>query len=104
MNPTLNQNPKKKIIVVGAGAAGLQAALTLHRNFNVEVLEASKVYGGRVRTDRSFADIPVELGGEEIAGESSLHYKYAKKMGIQLADESELKLYVDFEGHLKERR
>lgn len=92
---------KKKVIIVGAGAAGLQTALSLHKDFDVEILEASNCYGGRVRTDFTFADIPIELGGEEIAGENSLHYKYAKQMDISMIDENELTLYVDVDGSLQ---
>lgn len=42
-----------KVIVVGAGLAGLVCARTLHREgVEVTVLEASDAVGGRVRTDR----------------------------------------------------
>lgn len=42
---------EKKVIVVGAGVAGLSAAMHLaQRGVNVTVLEASDKIGGRVRS------------------------------------------------------
>ncbi|MFM7090064.1 MAG: FAD-dependent oxidoreductase, partial [Bacteroidota bacterium] len=44
----------KKIIVIGAGIAGLAAAKKLKENgFTVLVLESQEKIGGRLRTDRS---------------------------------------------------
>ena len=59
------------VIVIGAGIAGLSAAYHL-KGAGVEatVLEARDRIGGRVWTDRDFADIPVEFGAELIHGRS----------------------------------
>ncbi|KAH9322201.1 hypothetical protein KI387_016840 [Taxus chinensis] len=60
---------QKKIIVVGAGPAGLAAARHLQRlNFHVTVLEARDRVGGRVYTDRSSLSVPVDLGASIITG------------------------------------
>ncbi|KAJ8772639.1 hypothetical protein K2173_027816 [Erythroxylum novogranatense] len=60
---------RKKIIVVGAGPAGLTAARHLQRQgFSVVVLEARNRIGGRVYTDRSSLSVPVDLGASIITG------------------------------------
>ena len=53
-----------RIIIVGAGAAGLTAAKTFkqHGYNNVRILESSKVFGGRARRTNTFADYPIDLG------------------------------------------
>ncbi|KAJ0971188.1 hypothetical protein J5N97_019147 [Dioscorea zingiberensis] len=59
----------KKIIVIGAGPAGLTAARHLQRQgFSVTVLEARDRIGGRVYTDRSTFSVPVDLGASIITG------------------------------------
>lgn len=57
------------VVVIGAGVAGLTAARALTREgARVVVLEAARRVGGRVRTERDFAGIPVEAGAEFIHG------------------------------------
>jgi polyamine oxidase len=52
----------RRIVVVGAGMAGLVCARLLHDSgFRVVVLEASGRIGGRIRTDRSLG-APIDLG------------------------------------------
>ncbi|OWM75006.1 hypothetical protein CDL15_Pgr021357 [Punica granatum] len=59
----------KRIIVIGAGPAGLTAARHLKRQgFSVTVLEARSRIGGRVYTDRSSLSVPVDLGASIITG------------------------------------
>lgn len=60
---------KKRIIVIGAGPAGLTAARHLQRQgFSVTVLEARNRIGGRVYTDRTSLSVPVDLGASIITG------------------------------------
>lgn len=52
-----------RVLVIGAGMAGLSAARSLHRaGAEVTVLEARNRIGGRVWTDRGWPDLPVDLG------------------------------------------
>ena len=60
----------RRVVVVGAGLAGLAAALEL-RQGGVEalVLESAGYAGGRIRTLRDFADgLTAEAGGDAIGG------------------------------------
>ncbi|KAL4584229.1 hypothetical protein LXL04_008822 [Taraxacum kok-saghyz] len=59
----------KKIIVIGAGPAGLTAARHLQRQgCHVTILEARGRIGGRVFTDHSSLSVPVDLGASIITG------------------------------------
>lgn len=54
-----------KVIIVGAGPAGLTAAhLLQQRGIDFVVLEAAPTHGGRTKTDVSFVDFPIPLGAE----------------------------------------
>ncbi len=73
-----------RVIVVGAGAAGLAAAQALlDAGADVALLEASDRLGGRVRTLHDFADFPIELGAEEIHGRNSTWYELARDAGAE---------------------
>ncbi|KAI4878711.1 hypothetical protein NFI96_013481 [Prochilodus magdalenae] len=60
-----------KVVVVGAGFAGLAAAATLvQAGFeNVKILEANERIGGRVHTTRPFSKNIIELGANWIHGQ-----------------------------------
>ena len=61
-----------RVLVIGAGIAGLSAAHHLKlAGIDAIVLEARDRIGGRVWTDREFADIPVEFGAELIHGRTA---------------------------------
>jgi monoamine oxidase len=56
-----------KVLVIGAGAGGLSTAYLLkQQGTQVEVLEASPQWGGRIRINPDFADFPIPLGAEWI--------------------------------------
>jgi monoamine oxidase len=77
------------IVIIGAGSAGLYAAhllqqITAAARPKVIVLEAGARIGGRVLTLDGFAPWPVDLGGEFIHGEDTLHYNFCAKHGLAM--------------------
>jgi monoamine oxidase len=70
-------------IIVGAGAAGIAAARTLHdAGLRVAILEATDRIGGRVHTDYNFANIPIELGAEFIHGDGAITHDLVRQAGL----------------------
>lgn len=79
---------RRRVIVVGAGFAGLVAAHELHSiGYDVTVLEGRKRVGGRVKTLRKF--IPgrtVEGGGELIGSNHHAWLSYKHKFHLHFTD------------------
>lgn len=74
-----------KVLVIGAGAAGLCAADSLlEADVETLVLEASHRVGGRIRTLEGFATVPVELGAEEVHGPENAVADLARAQGTEL--------------------
>lgn len=64
-----NSGRKKRIVVIGAGLAGLAAARELKRHgHEVLLLEARERLGGRIWTSRKWPDIPLDFGASWIHG------------------------------------
>jgi monoamine oxidase len=76
----------KKIIVIGAGLAGLTSAYELTKaGHDVAVLEARNRAGGRVLTLRDFADgLYAEAGGEWVEHNHDYILKYIEEFGLGL--------------------
>lgn len=69
----INVNFSGSVLIIGAGSAGLMAGHFLQQNgIDFQILEASSVYGGRVKRADSFADFPVDLGAEWIHTDPSI--------------------------------
>lgn len=77
---------RARIVVLGAGLAGLAAAYELTgAGYDVTVLEASERPGGRVRTLRDFADgLTAEAGAIFIPDNHDLTLGYAQRFGLSL--------------------
>lgn len=72
-----------RVIVIGGGAAGLSAAQALKaKGVDVTVLEARDRLGGRLWTNRSFADHPVEFGGEFVHGDEVSTAPILRSLGL----------------------
>lgn len=81
------RGPSQRVIVIGAGLAGMCAAYELqNQGHTVTVLEAQMRPGGRVRTLREpFAPgLYVEAGAENIPGVHDLTQHYVRTFGLKL--------------------
>src|SRR5205823_6634343 len=77
----------KKIIIIGAGMAGLSAAYELTQlGHDVNILEARSRPGGRVQTLREpfSAGLYAEAGAARIPDNHDLTLKYVKLFGLPL--------------------
>ncbi len=71
------------VIIIGAGAAGLAAGRRLHdAGQSILILEARDRIGGRIWTDHTFADFPIEQGAELIHGESAVTHDLLQAAGL----------------------
>ncbi|MCH8557645.1 MAG: FAD-dependent oxidoreductase [Balneolia bacterium] len=78
------------VIIIGAGAAGLYAGLSLRKlGISFQILEASDVYGGRLAPLYDFADFQIDLGAQWLHGKNSLLGDIIKQHSIPIkADDS----------------
>lgn len=62
-----------KVIIIGAGAAGLYAGYLLKsKGIDFVILEASANYGGRLGKLEGFADFPIDLGAQWLHGKNNI--------------------------------
>jgi monoamine oxidase len=80
------RGPSRRVIVIGAGLAGLCAAFQLREaGHDVLVLEAQRRPGGRVHTLREFAeDLHAEAGAARIPDNHACTLKYVRHFGLEL--------------------
>lgn len=114
VNDVVSENQKPKIVVIGAGLAGLTAAYRLQqKGLDVHVYEARHRVGGRVFTAVTSGS-NVELGGQGISdgGEAENISLLIEEMGLEL-EENEVRLHhsyfngeelIDVEQLLKEKK
>ena len=79
--------PGRKVIIIGAGLAGLASAYELQKlNCDVTILEAQSRPGGRVLTFRIFEEtgLYAEAGAARIPGDHDLTLKYVRELGLTL--------------------
>ncbi|MCP4439325.1 MAG: FAD-dependent oxidoreductase [Aureispira sp.] len=81
--PDFDVNFSGKVIVIGAGAAGLTAGYLLNKyNIDFQIIEASSVFGGRIKRDNTFADFPIDIGAEWIHEDPSILAKLISDASI----------------------
>ena len=62
-----------KVLIIGAGAAGLYAAYILKsKGIDFKILEASTNYGGRLGKLEGFANFPIDLGAQWLHGKNNI--------------------------------
>lgn len=97
----LSAQAQEKVVVVGAGIAGLTAARDLAAaGLEVIVLEARDRIGGRIDTDDSMG-VPLDLGASWILGiDNSVIYDTAVEAGVEVSAHTDWELFVnyDFDG------
>ncbi|MEO1258421.1 MAG: FAD-dependent oxidoreductase [Bacteroidota bacterium] len=75
----------EKVLIIGAGAAGLSAGYLLNqRGIDFEILEASSNYGGRMKRTNDFANFPIPLGGEWLHVEKGVLDEIVNDSSIQV--------------------
>jgi monoamine oxidase len=86
----------ERVVVVGAGMAGLVAARLLHDSgFAVTVLEARRRIGGRTWTDDSLG-APLDLGGSWIHGvDGNPLTLWCDRLGVSLVESQGERLLID---------
>lgn len=74
-----------KVIIIGAGAGGLSTGYLLQQQgIDFEILEASSVYGGRMKINTDFADFPIPLGSEWLETETSIFQEIVNDTTVQV--------------------
>ncbi|MCW3093913.1 MAG: amine oxidase [Ferruginibacter sp.] len=76
---------KPTVIIVGAGAAGLMAAVELSGQFQITILEALPRTGGRIYSISQDGDI-IEAGAEFVHGNLPVTLKLLKNAGIDYVE------------------
>ncbi|WP_392565369.1 FAD-dependent oxidoreductase [Utexia brackfieldae] len=93
------------VLVIGAGFAGLSAALALKQNgLKTCILEARERVGGRVKTRYTSDGTQIPLGGQWIGPTQDYMYELVEKYQIEVfATKTEGKDIVKYNGHIVDK-
>lgn len=88
---------KGKVIVIGAGAAGLYAGYLLKsKGIDFTLLEAASVHGGRMGKLTGFADYPIDTGAQWLHGRNNiLGDLIAKNQTTITEDDAEVRFWFN---------
>lgn len=94
-----------EVVIIGAGAAGLTAAVELKRaGVDVRCLEAGNRVGGRIFTVHDpLAPLPIELGAEFVHGRPPEIWDLIRSAGLTAYEHTPDALHVDHGKILKEK-
>ena len=86
-----------KVIIIGAGAAGLYAGYVLKsKGIDFQILEAAPQYGGRLGKLTGFANFPIDIGAQWMHGKNSIVGDLIRKTNTAIAlDESSEKYWFN---------
>ena len=86
-----------KVIIIGAGVAGLYAAYILKsKGINFQILEASANHGGRLGKLTGFANFPIDTGAQWLHGKNSILGDLITKSNTKITlDNSETKYWFN---------
>ena len=86
-----------KVLIIGAGAAGLYAAYILKSmGIDFQILEANTNYGGRLGRLDGFASFPIDLGAQWLHGQNNILGDLINKSGTKITiDDSEEKYWFN---------
>lgn len=77
---------KGRVVIIGAGAGGLAAGYLLQQQgTDFEILEASGIYGGRMKINTELADFPIPLGAEWLETEPSIFKEIVNDTSVKVA-------------------
>ena len=78
-------DPSDKVLIIGAGAAGLSAAYLLNQQgIQFELLEASSIYGGRMKRTNDFANFPIPTGAEWLHAKRTMLDKIVNDKSVEI--------------------
>jgi monoamine oxidase len=88
---------KGKVLIVGAGAAGLYAGYILKsKGIDFQILEASANFGGRLAKLTGFANFPIDLGAQWLHGKNNILGDLIKKSETKITlDDSDAKFWFN---------
>lgn len=86
-----------KVIIVGAGAAGLYAGYILQsKGIDFTILEASSMYGGRLGKHDGFSDYSIDTGAQWMHGNNSIIADLVRSQSIKHSlDNTELSFWFN---------
>ena len=92
-----------KVLIVGAGAAGMAAGYMLAQNgIKFEILEASNTHGGRMKQTTTFVDFPVPLGAEWLHVPRSELTNIVNDMSVEITTQTKGYDSQDTVGHYED--
>lgn len=93
--PTARANGSGRVIVVGAGLAGLLAARRLvDRGYEIVILEARDRLGGRAHTLHEYVRHPIELGAHWIARRDPIMRELVRTHELRLVEDHQVSMLV----------